>query len=86
MQIGLVGLLSISSFSKWSSRGQVRHLEFKAVHHTHSFAEILMLGTGDQAVLPPPLVKEYLNGLGIQLDVMNSVRPLPGLEMTLLTI
>jgi len=34
--------------------------------------EILMLGTGDQAVLPPAHVKEYLNNLGIQLDVMNS--------------
>ena len=45
-----------------------------------------MLGTGDQAVLPPPHVKEYLNNLGIQLDVMNSVRPLQGLQRALLTI
>jgi hypothetical protein len=45
-----------------------------------------MLGTGDQAVLPPAHVKEYLNNLGIQLDVMNSVRPSPGLERVLLMI
>lgn len=35
--------------------------------------EILLLGTGDHAVMPPPHVKKYLNDLGIQLDVMNSV-------------
>lgn len=36
--------------------------------------EILFLGTGDAAMLPPPHIKKYLNDLGIQLDVMNTVR------------
>ncbi|KAL0576175.1 hypothetical protein V5O48_005816 [Marasmius crinis-equi] len=34
--------------------------------------EILILGTGKTSVQPPPFVREYLNGLGIQLDVMDT--------------
>lgn len=37
------------------------------------FAEILLLGTGGHAMLPPAHLKKYLRDLGIQLDVMNSV-------------
>jgi len=34
--------------------------------------EILLLGTGDSAILPPAHLKKYVNDLGIQFDVMNS--------------
>lgn len=36
--------------------------------------EILILGTGKTVSLPPPSIKSYLNSLGIQLDIMDTVR------------
>lgn len=35
--------------------------------------EILLLGTGKTVVPPPAALRNYLRGLGIQLDVMDSV-------------
>lgn len=35
--------------------------------------EILLLGTGKTLSQPPPFIREYLNQLGIQLEVMDSV-------------
>jgi NADH dehydrogenase [ubiquinone] 1 alpha subcomplex assembly factor 3 len=34
--------------------------------------EILLLGTGKSIALPPPFFRTYLNGLGIQLDTMDT--------------
>ncbi|SGY67355.1 BQ5605_C004g02768 [Microbotryum silenes-dioicae] len=34
--------------------------------------EILLVGTGKTGLLPPPAFKKYLNGLGIQVDVLDS--------------
>ncbi|KAF8312231.1 DUF498-domain-containing protein [Clavulina sp. PMI_390] len=34
--------------------------------------EVLFIGTGEHAVMPPLSLKRYLNDLGIQIDVMNS--------------
>ncbi|KAL0070201.1 hypothetical protein AAF712_002691 [Marasmius tenuissimus] len=34
--------------------------------------EILILGTGKTTLQPPPYIREYMNGLGIQLDVMDT--------------
>jgi uncharacterized protein len=39
---------------------------------TH-LVEILVLGTGRTLAQPPPSIRSYLNGLGIQLDVMDTV-------------
>ena len=36
--------------------------------------EILILGTGKSVSQPPPSIRSYLNSLGIQLDVMDTVR------------
>lgn len=36
-------------------------------------AEILLVGTGQRGLFPPPSFKKYLNGLGIQVDVLDSV-------------
>lgn len=35
--------------------------------------EILLLGTGQRALPAPKRLREYISGLGIQLDVMDSV-------------
>ncbi|KAK4333498.1 Vacuolar transporter chaperone 1 [Rhodotorula toruloides] len=37
--------------------------------------EILLIGTGSSTLLAPQRIKRYLNGLGIQVDVLDSVRP-----------
>lgn len=34
--------------------------------------EILLFGTGSSIAFPPPSFKQYLNSLGIQVDVMDS--------------
>jgi NADH dehydrogenase [ubiquinone] 1 alpha subcomplex assembly factor 3 len=34
--------------------------------------EILLLGTGRSVALPPPKLREYLNKIGVQLDIMDS--------------
>ncbi|KAI5481037.1 AFG1 family mitochondrial ATPase [Pseudohyphozyma bogoriensis] len=34
--------------------------------------EILFIGTGLRGLFPPPHVKKYLNGLGIQVDILDS--------------
>jgi len=34
--------------------------------------EILILGTGEKAIIPPPKVRQYLSSIGIQLDIMNT--------------
>lgn len=36
-------------------------------------ADILLVGTGKKGLFPPPAFKKYLNGLGIQVDVLDSV-------------
>lgn len=38
------------------------------------YPEILLVGTGKKGLFPPPGFKKYLNGLGIQVDVLDSVR------------
>lgn len=35
--------------------------------------EILLLGTGKTIFQPPPYIREHLNEMGIQLDVMDTV-------------
>jgi NADH dehydrogenase [ubiquinone] 1 alpha subcomplex assembly factor 3 len=41
-------------------------------------SEILLLGTGLTVIPPPPSIRQYISSLGIQLDVMDSVRsPFP---------
>ena len=35
--------------------------------------EILLVGTGPRGLFPPPSFKKYLNSLGIQVDVLDSV-------------
>jgi uncharacterized protein len=39
-----------------------------------SLVEILLLGTGKKLIQPPPFMRAYLGRLGIQLDVMDTVR------------
>ena len=39
--------------------------------------EILLFGTGKTINLPPPFIRTYLNALGIQLDVLDTVCQLP---------
>ncbi|KAK4699404.1 NADH dehydrogenase [ubiquinone] 1 alpha subcomplex assembly factor 3, partial [Phenoliferia sp. Uapishka_3] len=34
--------------------------------------DILLVGTGKRGLFPPPKFKKYLNGLGIQVDVLDS--------------
>ncbi|KAF8338793.1 NADH dehydrogenase 1 alpha subcomplex assembly factor 3 [Cantharellus anzutake] len=34
--------------------------------------EILILGTGEKSLIPPPEIKKYLSSIGVQLDVMNT--------------
>lgn len=36
-----------------------------------------MFGTGAKGLFAPPAVRSYLNGLGIQVDVLDSVRSAP---------
>lgn len=35
--------------------------------------EILLLGTGQQAQMLPPALRQYLTSIGIQVDMMNTV-------------
>lgn len=35
---------------------------------------MLLFGTGERALPPPPFLRSYLSKLGIQLDVMSTVR------------
>jgi NADH dehydrogenase [ubiquinone] 1 alpha subcomplex assembly factor 3 len=35
---------------------------------------MLLLGTGERTLPPPPFLRAYLSKLGIQLDVMSTVR------------
>lgn len=37
-------------------------------------AEILLLGTGKRLIPPPPSIRQYLNSIGIQIDIMDTVR------------
>ncbi len=39
--------------------------------------EILLLGTGKRLILPPPSIRQYLTSIGIQIDVMDTVRNIP---------
>lgn len=39
----------------------------------HFGAEILLLGTGQQAQMLPPALRQYLTSIGIQVDMMNTV-------------
>jgi hypothetical protein len=43
--------------------------------------EILLLGTGATVLPPPPEIRSYISSLGIQLDVMDSVRTPIDLDM-----
>lgn len=36
-------------------------------------AEILIFGTGERVLPAPKAIRDYISGLGIQLDVMDSV-------------
>lgn len=36
--------------------------------------EVLLIGTGQRNVQPPPFLRPYLNQLGITLDCMDTVR------------
>mgnify|MGYP001602006731 FL=1 len=36
--------------------------------------DILLVGTGKRGLFPPPKFKKYINSLGIQVDVLDSVR------------
>jgi uncharacterized protein len=40
------------------------------------------VGTGKRVQMLPPVVRKYLNGLGIQVDVMDTVSPLPLTELS----
>jgi NADH dehydrogenase [ubiquinone] 1 alpha subcomplex assembly factor 3 len=44
---------------------------------TPAVVEILVLGTGEQALPVPKSIRDYISYLGIQLDVMDSVSGLP---------
>jgi NADH dehydrogenase [ubiquinone] 1 alpha subcomplex assembly factor 3 len=48
-------------------------LNLKQDCYQRIYTEILILGTGKSLALPPPKLREYLNQLGIQLDVMDTV-------------
>lgn len=62
-------------------------LLFKLQAQTYNsiLEEILILGTGKNVSHPPPSIRMYLNSIGIQLDVMDTVRPFAILESKLLT-
>ena len=38
------------------------------------FTEILLLGMGKSVALPPPALRKYLNEIGIQVDILDTVR------------
>lgn len=40
---------------------------------TNPVTDIVLVGTGRVGLFPPPAFKKYLNGLGIQVDVLDSV-------------
>ena len=42
------------------------------------YTEILVFGTGKRLVPPPPSIRQYLNKIGIQIDVMDTVRTFIG--------
>lgn len=49
-------------------------------------AELLILGTGPTTLPPPLFLTSYMNSLGIQLDVMNSVSlPCPSVLLSLMS-
>lgn len=37
------------------------------------FVELLLLGTGNRLVLPPPSIRQYLGTIGVQADFMDTV-------------
>lgn len=41
--------------------------------YAHASSEILLFGTGLTTVPAPKGIRDYISGLGIQLDVMDSV-------------
>lgn len=45
---------------------------FKVFELVDERPEILLFGTGKRVLPPPGPVREWINGLGIQLDVMNT--------------
>ncbi|KAK4688732.1 NADH dehydrogenase [ubiquinone] 1 alpha subcomplex assembly factor 3, partial [Tremellales sp. Uapishka_1] len=53
----------------WSGWDKDRFLVFEKVVPR---PEILLLGTGLRVIPPPQRIKDYVSGLGIQLDVMDS--------------
>lgn len=56
---------------------RVRSFSFVAPHSASNVTpgtEILLVGTGKTGLFPPPKFKQYLNSLGIQVDVLDSVR------------
>jgi uncharacterized protein len=62
-----------SRFSKLLSLAQVRITFFIALPSDFEVSEILLFGTGNRVEMPPPAVRKYLNDLGIQVDVMDTV-------------
>ncbi|KAG9051457.1 hypothetical protein FS837_006633 [Tulasnella sp. UAMH 9824] len=55
---------------KWDGWSKDRLAIFEAVVPK---PEILLLGTGTSAALPPPEIRQYLTSIGISLDVMDAV-------------
>lgn len=51
-------------------------LRYGTVDLSNVDAEILVLGTGKTIFQPPPSIREHLNKMGIQLEVMDTVRVL----------
>lgn len=41
---------------------------------TNNSVELLLLGTGKTLVLPPPAIRQYLNRIGVKVDIMDTVR------------
>lgn len=40
----------------------------------HDPLELVLLGTGKRVIPPPPHIRQYLSNIGIQIDVMDTVR------------
>jgi len=55
--------------AKWTGWSKVHFEVFEVVVPK---PEILILGTGKRVLHPPAHIRAYLNGLGIQLDVMDT--------------
>ena len=68
--------MTTSSFLRWLFRSQVSLFHYSAVDLVgfNFAAEILLLGTGSRLVPPPQAIRQHLNNIGVQIDVMDTVR------------